>query len=284
MSISIGPILWFSYADIYSGLEGGWASWGLLDGSYNPKPSYKAYKVMTEVLREAVYVSPMGDSGYAFTLPSGQSLYVLWGTGTWSMLEVPERILDALGNTLTPTNPVVLSDSPIYVFMPKKVSPVTYEKRVNCGGNTYTDAGGNLWSADQPYNGDWGYIGGFAYTVISDIANTLDDPLYKSTRWWSNSVYPGYRFTVPNGQYEVTLKLSEVYAWAVNQRKFSVRIEGVTVISSLDMFAEAGGSNIALVDKTFVTSVPDGELTIDFIQIVGYNNSQVNAIEVRKIN
>ncbi len=127
--------------------------------------------------------------------------------------------------------------------------------------------------------GNWGYAGGGTYTTGAVIAGTEDQPLYRTARVWPASALPGYRFPMPNGAYWVRLKFAETYWSASRKRQFSVRVEGTTILTDFDIFAEAGGKYIA-VDREFRVDVMDGELTLDFIRLMGYDNPMVSAIEV----
>jgi len=139
------------------------------------------------------------------------------------------------------------------------------------------------WAADKKYAaGSWGYIGGTAYGVSAAIGGTDDDPLYQKERYWTASAQPGYRFAVPNGQYEVTLKFAETFFSAAGKRKFHVKIQGVRVLTSFDIYSAAGAKNTA-VDRSFTLNVTDGLLAIDFIKLSGYDNPKVNAIRVRSL-
>lgn len=161
------------------------------------------------------------------------------------------------------------------------VTPI-YEQRVRVGGGAYTDRNGNVWAADQPFTRTWGYVGGAVAGTTALIANTDDDPLYRKERSWTASATPGYRFAVPNGQYRVTLLFSENTYSASGLRKFNVRAEGARVLTGFDIFAAAGGMNRAVTVTLPLTStinVVDGELTLDFMKVVG--NPKVDAIDVR---
>jgi Malectin domain len=72
---------------------------------------------------------------------------------------------------------------------------------INCGGQAYTDTRGRVWMADAYSNG------GNTYGTASDIAETLDDELYRTMRWGQIS----YDIPVPAaGTYEVTLHMAEI--------------------------------------------------------------------------
>jgi hypothetical protein len=155
--------------------------------------------------------------------------------------------------------------------------------RVNCGDGTYTDTRKNLWLADQPYApGGWGYVGTNrnTYSVGNAITNTTDPVLYQSESYF-NPGNGAYRFTVPNGNYRVTLKFAEIYNGITpsNPRIFSVAIEGNRVITDLSLYASSG--LYSATDGTYTVTVNDGSLDIDFIK--GQENPKVSAIEVLSV-
>jgi hypothetical protein len=194
----------------------------------------------------------VGDS-LRYDVPAGQpvpdSIQVVYSSGSSSLL------LQTLGK-------------PLVAF------------RVNCGDGSYTDSHNNLWLADQPYTpGSWGYKGTNrnTYSVAQAITNTPDPVLYQTESYFN----PGdgsYRFTVPNGDYKVTLKFAEIYNGITpfNPRVFSVDLEGTRVITDLSLFATSG--LYAATDGTYRVTVNDGSLDIDFIK--GEENPKISAIEV----
>lgn len=151
---------------------------------------------------------------------------------------------------------------------------VAGQARVNAGGERFTDGQNNTWEAD------WGYEGGNVHSTAAPIAATTDDGLYQTGRWWNGS--GRYRFPVWDGRYTVTLKFAETHWSAANKRKFNVLIEGQTRLSGYDIFADAGGKNRAALDKVFGVDVSDGELTIEFQQIAGFDTPMVSAIQWEK--
>lgn len=182
----------------------------------------------------------------------------------------------AAGDTATPTRTRTATASPTQGSQP------AYQKGVNAGGAAFAGSAGIAWQADQAYSaGDWGYTNAappeqasMVYSNSGAIAGTNDDKLYQSERFSVG----GYRFSVPNGSYDVTLKFAEIYPYTqVGQRVFDVSIEGEMVLSSLDVQRAAGGRFIAL-DYSFVAAVNDGVLNIDFGKRVGL--PKINAILV----
>jgi hypothetical protein len=87
-----------------------------------------------------------------------------------------------------------------------------------------------------------------------------------------------YNIPLPNGTYQVTLHFAETSpsVTAIGQRKFNVSLEGATVLTNFDIFAQAG-KNTALI-KTFTRSVTDGTLNLGFTAVA--NAPEINGIAV----
>jgi hypothetical protein len=141
--------------------------------------------------------------------------------------------------------------------------------RVNAGGGAYTDPQGNVWSADT------GFTGGNTYTVTRPIANTTTQPLYQSERWNTGSL--NYNFAVPSGWYVVTLKFAETFFTASGQRKFDILLNGRTVQSSFDIFAQAGGADRA-VDLSYEVSDTNGQIAIQLNPVL--DHPKISAIQI----
>jgi hypothetical protein len=129
---------------------------------------------------------------------------------------------------------------------------------VNAGGGTFTDSLGRV------FQGDTGFTWGFAGSSTADV-DTLDDALYQSYR-------AGSRFTfsepVANGNYSLWLHFSEPTATQVGERRFDVTAEGAVVLSGYDVFAEAGGANMAMAEAIDV-SVTDNRIDLSFAGVAG---------------
>lgn len=150
--------------------------------------------------------------------------------------------------------------------------------RVNANGGSFTDSAGRVWSADRAYSaGSWGYDTLFGSgSTSSAIAATADDALYQSYDLFN--AWAGYRFDVPDGTYQVTLKMMEDWATASGQRLFDVRIENSVALTAFDIFASCG--KFTACDRTFTTTVTDGQLNVAFNIDGGANYATVSAIEV----
>jgi len=148
-------------------------------------------------------------------------------------------------------------------------APIFNPIRVNSGGPSYTDSLGQSWLADYGVTG-----GNTSSAKAATISNTTDPTLYQTARYGAFT----YNFTVPNGLYTVTLKFSENYWTAANKRLFNVNINGSTVLSKFDIFAAAGGINVAL-DKVFNVTATTGTISIQFITGTA-DNPIVSAVQI----
>lgn len=82
---------------------------------------------------------------------------------------------------------------------------------------------------------------------------------------------------VTNGTYTVTLDFAEVYWTAAGKRVFNVTIEGQPVLQNFDIYAAAGGAQIAW-QRSFSATVNDGVLNI--VGTASVDQAKFSAIEV----
>jgi hypothetical protein len=98
---------------------------------------------------------------------------------------------------------------------------------INCGGENYTDAEGNLWVADSATKF---YNTGNAFTAPTAPFNGTDDDILYVSQRWDHSIEPEMKYAIPlvNGNYNLTLHFSETYkkTMAPNKRVFDVRVGG----------------------------------------------------------
>ena len=78
----------------------------------------------------------------------------------------------------------------------------------------------------------------------------------------------GYQIPLANGNYRVTLGFLEPTAAAAGQRFFNVSANGILQIANLDILGAAGAQNTAIA-RTFVASVSNGVLALDFTGVTG---------------
>ena len=144
--------------------------------------------------------------------------------------------------------------------------------RISAGAEKpYTDHDGNIWFPDKGFKG-----GGTALRSGIVITGTQSPGIYLTERCCMNS----FSYPVPNGNYEVKLHFAETYqgVTAPGMRVFSLDIDGVQ-INDLDIFAETGGRNRALI-KSISVAVNDGRLDIKFTPAPDKDCSEINGIEI----
>jgi len=198
-------------------------------------------------------------------------------TATPTNTATPSPTITPGGPTLTFTPTATRTNTPTITPTPTATpTAVPYLKRVNAGGASFTDSLGQVWDPDQAYaTGGWGYVSGTAKSSTTAVNGTVDDLLYQKYREGMTA----YQFTVPNGQYQVTLKFAEFAASSSKQRIMKITIEGVVVESALNVLALAGKATAF--DRTYTTTVADGILNIAFAQNGGSYKPMVSAIEVK---
>jgi PKD repeat protein len=191
--------------------------------------------------------------------------------------------------TLTATNAAGTSTATQAITVSGAPGGSSTRYRVNAGGAAV--AGSPGWTADTTASPST-YTNAAA-AVSAAETNTkpivMTNPsvpagtpvaLFGSDRYDANSgATMQWNFPVPSsGTYTVRLYFAETNAAAYGKglRKFSVAAEGSTMLTSFDIYAEAGAKT-ALV-KTLTVPVTDGTLNLNFIRI--QNNPLVNGIEV----
>ncbi len=143
--------------------------------------------------------------------------------------------------------------------------------RIKAGTSApYTDSNGNVWLADQ------GFEGGDTSERPSDlqIAETKDPGLYRTERYGMTA----FSYKLPNGKYTVKLHFAESFEGITGpgQRVFSFNVEGHE-FKDFDVFVKAGGARRAYIE-TVEAEVTDGKLDITFTR--GVENPEINGIEI----
>ncbi len=135
---------------------------------------------------------------------------------------------------------------------------------IDAGGG----AAGSGWVGDTDYSG-----GGTSATTAPVNTNNVNSPapqaVYLSQRYGGTFQYAIPSLTA-NAAYTVRLHFAETFFTAPNQRVFNVAINGVRVLSNFDIFAAAGGANVALVESFNATADATGTITVAFTSSVNY--------------
>ncbi len=220
------------------------------------------FNITLDGVDETSLISLLNGPASWSTWTTGQTLYYVVPSG--QNVPASVQIISHFGS---------YSES-IGIYTPVVITaPYAVRMIAGYGGAPYTDTTGNVWVAEQAYSpGGWGYIGGNTYSTISPISGTADPELYQTERYGNFA----YNFTVPDGNYVVTLKFAEIYWTSSNQRVFNVTIQGTTVMSYVDLYALAGAKTAY--DQTFPVTVNDGVLNIAFQSII--DNAKISSIQI----
>ncbi|MHB1457803.1 MAG: malectin domain-containing carbohydrate-binding protein, partial [Armatimonadota bacterium] len=134
-----------------------------------------------------------------------------------------------------------------------------------------------------------GPVGGAIVTYSNPVAGTDDQAVYQSVRYAVN----GYNLRTPNGSYSVTLQFNEPHYSKAGARVFGTKLQGKTVIDTLDIFDKVGKDK-ALDYKFDDVKVVDGWLKVEFIYqielpciagiVIESTSDTANGKYIRKIN
>lgn len=164
-------------------------------------------------------------------------------------------------------------------------SPVTIQTApastfVYAGVNNYTDSEGNVWVPDTSTSSVTVSGGSLVHPAPPPtIGSTADQPLYQSDRQGNTFSYTFN--SLPMGFYSLTLKFAEITylnnAANTGVRIFNVNVNGVLVLSSFDVVADAGGCLLAD-DQVFPGIAPNaaGQIVVEFSGTT--NGTDPNAI------
>lgn len=126
------------------------------------------------------------------------------------------------------------------------------------------DAGGpaiGSWSADMDFSASQTATTNAAI-VTTLVSNPAPQAVYQSER------YGDFTYTIPNLtpglSYPVNLHFAEIHWNAPHEREFKVLINGGQVLTNFDIFAEAGGMNIAITRQFQAVASTSGTITIQF--------------------
>ncbi len=135
--------------------------------------------------------------------------------------------------------------------------------------------------AESPFVADEDFSGGTTTSVtstinIANVTNPAPMAVYQSNR------YGAFTYTIPgfvaSSSHTVRLHFAETYFSAAGKREFNVSINGTQVLTDFDIFATAGGENIANIQQFTESASSTGTFTITFTSVV--DNSLVCGIEI----
>ena len=249
------------------------------------------------VTSTAANTPPTSPSNLAVTVASSTQINLSWTASatsgvTYTVLRNGTAVADGL--TATAYNDSGLTPSTTYSYTIEAVdsagtsmasntaTATTFD--VNCTSGCGSDvlaisAGGpaaDVYSADEDFNG--GNASSTGATInTSGVTNPAPQSVYQHQRVGNNFTYtlPGL---TPGASYTVRLHFDEFYWTAAGKRVFNVGINGTQVLNNFDIFATAGGQDIAIVEPFTVTANAQGQILLQFTTIT--DNAEINGIEV----
>jgi GH35 family endo-1,4-beta-xylanase len=119
---------------------------------------------------------------------------------------------------------------------------------------------------------------GSSFSSVVTIQSPTDKEVYQTERW---NNYLAYAIPVEKGkEYKLTLKFAEIYFSSANSRIFDVTIESQLFLDNFDVFAQAGGKNIAK-DTSITFTASDDFLNIELK--ASLDNASIKAIVLEEI-
>jgi beta-glucanase (GH16 family) len=156
----------------------------------------------------------------------------------------------------------------------------TFASTSSSGGTDVLDiASGGTGSGS--YVADEDFAGGTASSTTATIStagvtNPAPEAVYQSQRF-GNFTYTLPGFTAGT-TYVVRLHFDEFYWTAAGKREFNVLINGTQVLTDFDVFATAGGEDIAVVEQFNAVANSSGQIVLQFVSVV--DNAEVDGIEI----
>lgn len=150
-------------------------------------------------------------------------------------------------------------------------TPQAAALRINAGGNAYSGVIGTF-VADTDYSG--GYLWSYSNRTI---ANTSDPALYLTVRASDTSF--SYSLAAATGPYTLKLHFAECTQTAAGVRLLNITVNGMRVRTNYDIFATAGGMNIAVIESIPVTAV-NGKVDLTIASALTTTGAVLAALEL----
>jgi Malectin domain/Fibronectin type III domain len=142
----------------------------------------------------------------------------------------------------------------------------------------------------SPFVADEDFTGGatidHANTInLTKVTDPAPEAVYQSARdgaTQASGVGAPFTYTIPGftaaSSHTIRLHFAETFFTAKGKRVFNVSINGTQVLTNFDIFAAAGGENIANIQQFTVPANASGQYVITFTSVT--NNALVSGIEI----
>lgn len=114
------------------------------------------------------------------------------------------------------------------------------------------------------------------FTTEESIDETDHDWLYQTEHYGPGL---GYEISVPQGTYDVILHFAEIFHDSEGLRVFDVSVQGETLVSEYDIYAEVG-ANTTTTETAEAVSVEEGGV-IEISSTTETDNTKFSGIEIR---
>ncbi|MEM8720692.1 MAG: carbohydrate-binding domain-containing protein [Cyanobacteria bacterium P01_G01_bin.39] len=188
--------------------------------------------------------------------------------GTWNAADIGDYTVAIKTGAVSDTNGNTVINKTLGKLAVDVLTPAPDGViRINAGEDVNTvDSFGKLWQADANFTG-----GQAIDPVYNPIDNTEDDFIFQSQRLGANF---SYAVPVDNGNYNVSLYLSELNFTDFGSRVFDVSLEGNAALDNVDIYKLTnnafldGENDASIVEIPDLAVVRDGVLNLDFTSVV----------------
>ena len=240
-----------------------------------------------EVTQSSATVPPAAPTGLTATAVSASQINLSWTASTTPGVQYEVFRSTTSGFTPSSSNQIATTSGTTYSDTALAAATTYYyvvessnsagtstasaqaSATTSSGGGSGTnivaiDAGGTatgIWMADEDFSGGSASSTTAAINT-SLVTNPAPQAVYQTER------FGAFTYTIPNltagASYSVNLHFAEIYWAAAGKREFNVLINGSQVLTNFDVFAAAGGKNIAIVKSFTANASSTGTIAIQF--------------------
>lgn len=165
----------------------------------------------------------------------------------------------------------------VFVATSHATEPVTSLK-INAGGQASGD-----WIADSHFTGGAQANPRTAPVDVSQVTNPAPQYVYQTERYGIGGTNFSYTLTdlVPSATYKLRLHFNEFYFETAGARVFNVTANGGNLLQNFDVYAAAGGKNIAIVREFTLKADSNGTIQLGFDKVV--ENPKISGIELDRV-
>ena len=144
-------------------------------------------------------------------------------------------------------------------------------------------------------DGSGGLVGGFGYdqgysssyttytaTAIdtSGVTSPAPQAVYQTERYYPDPFSYTLGGLTAGGSYTLRLDFADLISTAAGQNTFNVTVNGTQVLTSFDIYAQAGNAEFKAVAQSFgATADSSGNITVELTPVTGY--AQISGLEVQ---